>query len=152
MGAVVGTWFASALFSLIIAIGLNLLDRTMAWYGRPLWVFFLYMVPTMLVSQLVIYLHAKYNHKVSYVFFLKKILVLILDFKNNHRFRYFKCLFIFYIFIFRISKDSLNMSHPSGKRISRCLMIHLRKKRIQTEDKELDVVSYFQQYLNTWWC
>ncbi|KRT84651.1 hypothetical protein AMK59_725, partial [Oryctes borbonicus] len=63
MGAIVGTWFTSAFFSLVIAISLNLLDRTMAWYGRPLWVFFLYMVPTTLVSMFVIYLHAKYNHK-----------------------------------------------------------------------------------------
>ncbi|KAI4469139.1 metallopeptidase m28 family member [Holotrichia oblita] len=63
MGAVVGTWFASALFCLAIAISLNLLDRTMAWYGRPLWVFFLYMVPTTLASKFVIYMHAKYSHK-----------------------------------------------------------------------------------------
>ncbi|KAK9707901.1 Peptidase family M28 [Popillia japonica] len=63
MGAVVGTWFASAIFCVIIAICLNLLDRTMAWYGRPLWVFFLYMVPTTLVSKFVIFAHAKYNHK-----------------------------------------------------------------------------------------
>lgn len=64
MGAVLGTWFASVFFSLIVAVVLNMLNRTMAWYGRPLWVFFLYMVPTLLVLMIGIRLHAKYNHQV----------------------------------------------------------------------------------------
>ncbi|XP_022910899.1 endoplasmic reticulum metallopeptidase 1-like [Onthophagus taurus] len=63
MGAIVMTWVLAVLTAVLIAIMLNVLDRKMAWYGKPVWVFFLYMVPTALVAIAVIFAHAKYTHK-----------------------------------------------------------------------------------------
>ncbi|CAH0550191.1 unnamed protein product [Brassicogethes aeneus] len=59
--------FVSWLLSVLTAVGLagilNGLGRTMSWYARPMWAFFLYVIPTILVSMATILLHAKYYHK-----------------------------------------------------------------------------------------
>lgn len=65
MAAALGTFVASLLACLLVALCLNALERTMSWYARPIWVFFLYVIPTMLVCIGTIYLHAKKFHKVS---------------------------------------------------------------------------------------
>ncbi|XP_015836953.1 endoplasmic reticulum metallopeptidase 1 isoform X4 [Tribolium castaneum] len=63
MSIIVGSWVASIITSLLIAVCLNALGRTMSWYARPLWIFFLYVIPTLLVSMAVLLLHSKYyNH------------------------------------------------------------------------------------------
>lgn len=40
-------WIGSILVALLIAGGLIIVDRTMSWYGRPIWIYFLYVIPTM---------------------------------------------------------------------------------------------------------
>ncbi|KAJ8960218.1 hypothetical protein NQ318_003942 [Aromia moschata] len=54
------SWVFSILGTLIVACFLDGLGRTMSWYARPLWLFFLYVIPTLLVSMASILLHAKY--------------------------------------------------------------------------------------------
>lgn len=65
MGAGLLALIAPIVGCVVIAIGLNALDRTMSWFARPIWIFVLYIVPSYLVSAGLIYLHAKYRHKVS---------------------------------------------------------------------------------------
>lgn len=70
MGAGLVALIAPVVVCVAIALSLNALDRTMSWFARPIWIFFLYIVPTFLVSMGVIYIHAKYRHKVSiFIFF-----------------------------------------------------------------------------------
>jgi hypothetical protein len=64
MSIIIGSWVASIITDLLIAVCLTCLGRTMSWYARPLWIFFLYVIPTLLVSMAVILLHAKYYQKV----------------------------------------------------------------------------------------
>lgn len=40
-------WIGSILMSLLIAITLILTNRTMSWFGHPLWIYFLYTIPTL---------------------------------------------------------------------------------------------------------
>lgn len=47
---VVLSWFVVVVVVVSIAVALNVLGRTMAWFARPLWIFFLYICPTLLVS------------------------------------------------------------------------------------------------------
>lgn len=68
MGAGLVALVAPIVICVAIAIALNALDRTMSWFARPIWIFFLYIVPTFLVGMGVIYLHAKYRHKVHNLF------------------------------------------------------------------------------------
>ncbi|KAK4885667.1 hypothetical protein RN001_001938 [Aquatica leii] len=63
MGAVIASSLASLLVSVSIALLLNGLGRTMSWYARPLWIFFLYVVPAMLVLMATILYHARTTHK-----------------------------------------------------------------------------------------
>jgi hypothetical protein len=63
MSIIIGSWVASIITDLLIAVCLTCLGRTMSWYARPLWIFFLYVIPTLLVSMAVILLHAKYYQK-----------------------------------------------------------------------------------------
>lgn len=59
------SWLASVLSTVSIAIFLESMGRTMSWYARPLWVFFLYVIPTLVVSMAAILLHAKLYNKVG---------------------------------------------------------------------------------------
>lgn len=64
MAAAVGTVIASILVALAIALCLNALDRKMSWFARPAWIFFLYVIPTLLVCMGILLLHARRYHKV----------------------------------------------------------------------------------------
>lgn len=57
------TWLATAITVFAIAMLVTALGRTMSWYARPLWAFFLYVIPTVLVSMAITLVHAKYYHK-----------------------------------------------------------------------------------------
>ncbi|KAF5299923.1 hypothetical protein FQR65_LT09318 [Abscondita terminalis] len=63
MGAIITSGIASLCFSLAVSLLLNGLGRTMSWYARPLWIFFLYVVPTTLVLMGTILYHARTAHK-----------------------------------------------------------------------------------------
>lgn len=65
MCIVVISWVLSVVSTVVIASFLNGLGRTMSWYARPLWVFFLYVIPTLLVSMASVLIHAKYYNKVK---------------------------------------------------------------------------------------
>lgn len=56
-------WIISLISTLGIAALLTCLGRTMSWYARPLWIFFLYVIPTLVISMLTILLHAKMFNK-----------------------------------------------------------------------------------------
>nr|XP_023012163.1 endoplasmic reticulum metallopeptidase 1-like [Leptinotarsa decemlineata] len=57
------SWLLSVISTVLIATFLNCLGRTMSWYARPLWVFFLYVIPTLIVSMATILTHAKVYNK-----------------------------------------------------------------------------------------
>ncbi|KAF5278793.1 hypothetical protein FQA39_LY18351 [Lamprigera yunnana] len=63
VGAIIGSGIAAVFVSVAIALCLNGLGRTMSWYARPLWVFFLYVVPATLVLMSVILYHSRTIHK-----------------------------------------------------------------------------------------
>ncbi|KAJ8925688.1 hypothetical protein NQ315_009535 [Exocentrus adspersus] len=63
MFIVLSSWILSVVSTVVIAAFLNGLGRTMSWYARPLWVFFLYVIPTLLVCMTSVLLHAKYYNK-----------------------------------------------------------------------------------------
>ncbi|KAG5898670.1 hypothetical protein JTB14_030620 [Gonioctena quinquepunctata] len=61
------SWLFSVITNFAIAALLDCLGRTMSWYARPLWIFFLYVIPTLVVSITTILLHAKvYNKDLDY--------------------------------------------------------------------------------------
>ncbi|KAJ3647303.1 hypothetical protein Zmor_019187 [Zophobas morio] len=60
MSIIIASWIASIIAAIMIAVCLTGLGRTMSWYARPLWIFFLYVIPTLVVSMAVILLHSKY--------------------------------------------------------------------------------------------
>ncbi|RZB38929.1 endoplasmic reticulum metallopeptidase 1-like, partial [Asbolus verrucosus] len=64
MSIIVASWIASIVAAVLVAACLTALGRTMSWYARPFWLFFLYVIPTLLVSMAVLLLHAKYYQKV----------------------------------------------------------------------------------------
>lgn len=63
MAIAITSWILAIIVAVLIAISLNGLGRTMSWYARPLWLFFLYIIPTLLVPMGTLLLHAKYYHK-----------------------------------------------------------------------------------------
>ncbi|KAJ8969459.1 hypothetical protein NQ317_008791 [Molorchus minor] len=63
MFAALASWVFSTMTTLIVASLLNGLGRTMSWYARPLWLFFLYVIPTLLALMASILIHAKYYNK-----------------------------------------------------------------------------------------
>lgn len=69
------SWLASVVSTLSIAFFLESMGRTMSWYARPLWVFFLYVIPTLVVSMLAILLHAKLYNKVKQGFLIVLVLL-----------------------------------------------------------------------------
>ncbi|KAL3286357.1 hypothetical protein HHI36_000864 [Cryptolaemus montrouzieri] len=63
VGCVVSSWISALLGCLAIAFFLNGFGVTMSWYANPVWIFFLYVIPTYIASILTIYLHASYFNK-----------------------------------------------------------------------------------------
>ncbi|XP_050315595.1 endoplasmic reticulum metallopeptidase 1-like isoform X2 [Anthonomus grandis grandis] len=63
MGIILLSWALCVLFNLGTAAYLTGLGRTMSWYARPYWIFFLYVVPTLVISLVTILQHAKYYNK-----------------------------------------------------------------------------------------
>lgn len=61
--ATLGSWLLGIAGAGGVAMVLTGLDRTMSWYGRPMWLFFLYVIPSVLVTMCTLLLHSKYAHK-----------------------------------------------------------------------------------------
>lgn len=53
------SWLSALVTTLMIAVALNLLGRTMSWFARPVWIFFLYVCPTILVPMIVLLFHSR---------------------------------------------------------------------------------------------
>lgn len=68
MTIIIVTLLATVFFAVLVAACLTALGRTMSWFARPLWIFFLYVIPTLLVSMAVLLLHAKFYQKVAECF------------------------------------------------------------------------------------
>ncbi|CAG9762031.1 unnamed protein product [Ceutorhynchus assimilis] len=60
---IVSSWLFCLVFSLGTAACLVGLGRTMSWYARPFWAFFLYVIPALVISLVTILIHAKYYNK-----------------------------------------------------------------------------------------
>lgn len=58
-------WLLSLVCTAVIAASLTLVNRAMSWYSRPVWILFLYIVPSVLVSLIVVLLAAKKLKRVS---------------------------------------------------------------------------------------
>lgn len=65
MTAIIGTIIACVIVSILIALLLNQLGRTMSWFARPIWLFFLYVIPTLVTSMGILLIHSKKVHKVN---------------------------------------------------------------------------------------
>lgn len=66
MTSIIGTIITCVIVSILIALLLNKLGRTMSWYARPIWLLFLYVIPTVVTSMAILLNHSKRVHKVSY--------------------------------------------------------------------------------------
>ncbi|KAH1007293.1 hypothetical protein HUJ04_004549 [Dendroctonus ponderosae] len=64
LGNIIGLIVLSLLLCMLFALGtaacLMGLGRTMSWYARPFWAFFIYVIPTLVISLVAILMHA--NH------------------------------------------------------------------------------------------
>lgn len=63
VGSVLWSWVSALLGCLAIAFLLNSTGATMSWYANPVWILFLYVIPTYTACMLTIYLHASYFNK-----------------------------------------------------------------------------------------
>lgn len=64
MIVILGTVLCCIIVCLLVALLLNQLGRTMSWYARPIWILFLYVIPTVVTSMSIILFHSKKYHKV----------------------------------------------------------------------------------------
>lgn len=64
MGLIVLSLVLCMVFALSTAACLMGLGRTMSWYARPFWAFFIYIIPTLVLSLVAILVHANYFTKV----------------------------------------------------------------------------------------
>lgn len=46
-------WFGSVVVCLLIAVMLNLCSRTMSWFGNTIWIYFLYVIPTLATGLII---------------------------------------------------------------------------------------------------
>lgn len=58
-GVIVCSWVLSLLTSGLTAFTLSMLNRSMSWFARPVWIFFLYVIPSFLVPIFVTLLAAR---------------------------------------------------------------------------------------------
>ncbi|XP_046662135.1 endoplasmic reticulum metallopeptidase 1-like [Homalodisca vitripennis] len=61
---ILGWWLLSLACTAAIATTLTLLNRAMSWFSRPVWILFLYIIPSLLVSLATVLLAAKRLKKV----------------------------------------------------------------------------------------
>ncbi|XP_066142542.1 endoplasmic reticulum metallopeptidase 1-like isoform X2 [Euwallacea fornicatus] len=63
VGVILLSWLMCLMFAVGTAASLVGLGRTMSWYARPYWALFLYVIPTLVISLITIFVHAKYFNK-----------------------------------------------------------------------------------------
>lgn len=88
------SWLSALVTTLMIAMALNLLGRTMSWFARPVWIFFLYVCPTILVPMIVLLFHSRQLKKVCINQLFDSIVSLLIYFFRNYNLtgKYFKCI------------------------------------------------------------
>ncbi|XP_066140903.1 endoplasmic reticulum metallopeptidase 1 [Euwallacea fornicatus] len=64
-GAILGSWILSVLFVVVLAILLDLLGKTMTWFGQPWLIFGLYVVPVLGLSGILLFLTNHENISLS---------------------------------------------------------------------------------------
>lgn len=73
---VILSWIICLFFNLFIGWNLMILNRQMSWYARPMWLFFLYVIPTLFVGMLVLLLCTRKQRKVWNIIFKSFLLIL----------------------------------------------------------------------------
>jgi hypothetical protein len=63
--AAIGSLLLILLVNLLTALTLTALDRCMSWFARPVWIFFLYICPTLFVPMALLLLISRWQRSVS---------------------------------------------------------------------------------------
>jgi hypothetical protein len=63
--AAIGSLLLILLVNLLIALTLTALDRSMSWFARPVWIFFLYICPTLFVPMALLLIVSRWQRSVS---------------------------------------------------------------------------------------
>lgn len=63
-GVVLQSWLLTLLVSIVIALSLTGLSRTMSWYARPVWILFLYVLPALIFPMLLVLYKAQQQRKI----------------------------------------------------------------------------------------
>jgi hypothetical protein len=63
--AAIGSFLLILLANLLTALTLTALDRSMSWFARPVWIFFLYICPTLIVPMALLLLVSRWQRSVS---------------------------------------------------------------------------------------
>jgi hypothetical protein len=61
----IGSLLLILLANLLIALTLTALGRSMSWFSRPLWIFFLYICPTLFIPMALLLLVSRWQRSVS---------------------------------------------------------------------------------------
>lgn len=71
VGFILLSWILTLVFILGLAFVITLLNRPLSWFARPIWIFFLYIIPTFLTS---IFVAQAFKKKFNTVSFSRTIL------------------------------------------------------------------------------
>lgn len=83
-GVVLQSWLLTLLVSIVIALSLTALSCSMSWYARPVWIIFLYVIPSVTVPMLLLLYKARQQRKVSLILFSTCKRLLRLQLKCTH--------------------------------------------------------------------
>lgn len=61
----IGSLLLILLANLLIALTLTALGRSMSWFARPVWIFFLYICPTLFVPMVLVLVVSRWQRSVS---------------------------------------------------------------------------------------
>nr|CAD7460312.1 unnamed protein product [Timema tahoe] len=64
VGVALASWLLALLFAVLLALALTVLGCTMSWFSRPLWIVFLYIIPSLLVPMVLLSLVSRWQRPV----------------------------------------------------------------------------------------
>nr|CAD7425171.1 unnamed protein product [Timema monikensis] len=64
VGVALALWILAILFVVLLALALTVLGCTMSWFSRPLWIVFLYIIPSLLVPMALLSLVSRWQRPV----------------------------------------------------------------------------------------
>lgn len=67
-GVVLQSWLLTLMVSILIALCLTALGSSLSWYARPVWIIFLYVIPSVTVPMLLLLYKSQHQRKVSACF------------------------------------------------------------------------------------